>query len=67
MNQTKRKAKPQLHRCGDCANCVPVTDFHTLTVHGKRPTLGTCPYWKGSRCVLLSWKSDCKHFKPKKV
>lgn len=57
----------QKHRCGDCANCVPVTDFHTLTVHGKRPTLGTCPYWTDSRCVLLSWKSDCKHFKPKKV
>lgn len=55
----------QKHRCGDCAHCEPVTDFHTLTVHGKRPTLGTCPYWTDSRCVLLSWKSDCKHFKHK--
>lgn len=60
-----RKKDIQKHKCGDCANCKPVMDFHTLTVHGREPTLGTCPYWTKSRCTLLSWKSDCEHFKPK--
>lgn len=63
----KKKQQPQLHRCGDCAHCTPVLDFNTLTVHGRQPTLGTCPYWKESRCTLLSWKSDCKHFKQKTI
>lgn len=54
------------HRCGDCIHCTPVTDFHTLTVHGRKPTLGTCPYWTKSRCVILASMTDCPSFKPKK-
>ena len=41
------------HRCGECSHVSPVYRFHTLNVYGL-PTLGTCPYWKESRCVLLS-------------
>ena len=60
-----RKKVREMHRCGDCVHCKPVTDFHTLTVHERKPTLGICPYWTESRCTLLSWKSYCEHFKPK--
>ena len=42
------------HYCYECANVTPVTRFNTMSVHGKMPTLGTCPYWKQSRCVLMS-------------
>lgn len=53
------------HRCGDCECVEPViAPSHLLSVDG-RPTLGTCPFWTESRCVLLSWRSECKHFKPK--
>lgn len=48
------------HRCGECSHVTPVYRFHTLNVYGL-PTLGTCPYWKASRCVLLSQKS-CSRF-----
>lgn len=51
------------HRCGECLHVSPVYRFHTLNVYGL-PTLGTCPYWKESRCVLLSQK-PCSHFKLK--
>ena len=61
----KKKQQPQLHRCGDCANVTEVTEPHQLLSLEGQPTLGTCPYWKESRCTLLSWKSDCKHFKQK--
>lgn len=55
----------ELHRCGDCANCTPVTaPHHLLNIHGE-PTLGTCPNWTESRCVLLSWRSACTFFKPR--
>lgn len=57
--------KQEYHLCGDCANLTPIDKFTTLTVHGRRPTLGTCPYWTQSRCTLLSWRSTCEHFKPK--
>lgn len=57
-----RKKEVVLHRCSDCANVTPVTRFHTLSIYGE-PTLGTCPYWTESRCVLLSWLSDCRYFK----
>ena len=59
---TGRKREVVRHRCGDCALCVPVRRFHTLNVKGE-PTLGECPHWTESRCVLLSWVSDCKFFK----
>ena len=53
------------HKCGDCANVTEVWEPHQLLSLEGKPTLGTCPYWTMSRCTLLSWKSDCKHFKPK--
>jgi len=59
------KAAPRKHRCGDCANVTEVWKPHNLlSVEGK-PTLGTCPYWKDSRCVLLSMTSLCPHFEPR--
>lgn len=57
-----RKKVAEIHRCGDCAHVTPLHRFETLTVEGKRPTLGTCPYWTESKCVLLSWRSTCEHF-----
>lgn len=53
------------HKCGDCANVTEVLEPHQLLSLDGRPTLGTCPFWTLSRCTLLSWKSDCIHFKPK--
>lgn len=56
------KAVQVKHRCADCANITEVWEPHRLlSVEGK-PTLGTCPHWKESRCVLLSMKSFCPHF-----
>lgn len=49
--------------CGECGNVTLVTEFHTLTVHGREPTLGRCPYWTESRSLLLSQKIECKHYK----
>lgn len=51
------------HKCGDCANVTEVWEPHQLLSIEGKPTLGTCPYWKESRCVLLSWRSDCEHYK----
>ena len=48
--------------CGDCVHVTEVTEFRTLTVHGRKPTMGTCPYWKESRCVLLSQRA-CVHYR----
>lgn len=50
-------------RCGECEHCTPVRRFHTLNLHGE-PTLGTCPWWMESKCVLLS-QLGCKRFKKK--
>jgi len=61
------KKPTTLHRCGDCANVTPVTDKHHLLDLKGNPTMGTCPYWRESRCTLLSWLSNCKHFKQKMV
>ena len=61
--QAKKTAEAQ-HVCRECANVTEVTAFNTLTVYGRQPTLGTCPYWKSSRCVLLSQKA-CGQFKNK--
>ena len=65
MSRT-RKSKPnnteELHYCGECDNVILVTKFHTLSVHGRKPTLGECPYWTKSRCVLLS-QIACENFK----
>lgn len=60
-----KKTAVEKHLCGDCANVTPVMEpHHLLDIHGN-PTLGTCPYWTESRCVLLSWRSECKNFKIK--
>lgn len=47
------------HVCGECANCTPVTAFHTLTVKNRKPTLGRCQ--EEEFCVLLSQQA-CKKF-----
>ena len=56
----------ELHRCGDCANVTEVWEPPQLLSLEGKPTLGTCPFWTQSRCTLLSWKTNCQHFKPKK-
>ena len=62
-----KKKELKLVRCGDCANVTPVlSPHHLLNIYGE-PTLGTCPYWTESRCVLLSWKSECRNYKEKIV
>ena len=61
-----KKKEVSLHRCGDCANVTPVLDrFHLLDLRGN-PIMGTCPFWTDSRSTLLSWLSNCPHFKPSK-
>lgn len=61
-----KKRPLQLHTCRECANVTPVlSPHHLLSVKGE-PTLGTCPFWTESRCILLNWKSTCPHFKPLK-
>lgn len=60
----RNKHEEEPHYCHECAHCVPVYDHHTLTVNGKKPTLGRCPYWKESRSVILSQRS-CRNFKKK--
>lgn len=62
--QKKQKAEEE-HTCRECEHCTEVTIFHTLSVKGE-PTMGTCPYWKQSKCVLLSQKS-CQKFKGKAI
>lgn len=57
--------KRELHKCGDCANCKPVTDRHNLLSIRGEPTLGVCKFWKNSKCVLLSWLGECNFFKEK--
>lgn len=53
------------HRCGECAEVTEVMRFHTLSVKGE-PTLGECPNWTKSKCVLLSQQA-CKQFKNRNV
>lgn len=49
-------------KCGECKNCTPETSHHTLSVHGRKPTMGRCPWYKdGKFCVLLSDRA-CEHF-----
>ena len=57
------KRKPitkELHYCGECPHCTPITDARSLSIEGK-PTLGTCPYWTESPNVILS-QLDCDMF-----
>ena len=60
----EQKRLAAIGRCGECEHCTPVKKFHTLNINGE-PTLGTCPYWMDSRCVLLSQKGCELHFKKK--
>ena len=48
--------------CGQCEHVEEYWKENTLTVHGRKPTMGTCPYWTESKRVLLSQRS-CEHFK----
>lgn len=60
----KQRGKEEVqHYCRECAHVEEVTKFHTLTVDGRKPTLGKCQYYtNGKYCVLLSQKS-CSNFK----
>ena len=62
--EQKPKEQDAVHFCRECRHVTPNTGFHTLTVHGKQPTLGECPYWEISKSVLLS-QMACSHFKGK--
>lgn len=60
-----RGKQPEIKNvCRECEHVTIVTRFHTLSVKGE-PTLGECPYWTQSKCVLLSQKACAKHFKMK--
>ena len=50
--------------CGECARCEPYLRFETLSVHGRKPTMGICPYREFK--VLLSERA-CKDFKIKMI
>ena len=63
QRRAERKKVEPLVCCGECGNVTLVTEFHTLTVHGREPTLGRCPYWTESKSLLLSQKIACKHYK----
>ena len=57
---SKDKAGEPRMTCKHCKHCTPYMEFHTLSLKGQ-PTMGTCPYWTTSKCVLLSLDS-CNHF-----
>jgi hypothetical protein len=61
-SETKDNKKWIGRLCGECKNVTPYMAQHTLTVHGKKPTMGTCPEWTSSKCVLLS-QAACEKFK----
>ena len=64
MAKTKKETEAKVkHYCYECENVTPVTRFNTMSVHGRMPTLGTCPYWKKSRCVLMSQEACATNFK----
>ena len=46
--------------CGYCKHSTPYMEFRTLSIEGK-PTMGTCPFWTASKCMLLSLDT-CEHF-----
>lgn len=67
----KTEVKETAGKCGECANCTPVTKFRTLSIKGE-PTMGRCP--KEKHCVLLSqegcreWqKRTAPHYGPEKT
>lgn len=62
MKKESNKKPVVTHKCGECANVTLVTIFHTLSIKGE-PTMGECPYWTQSKCVLLSQKACQDHFK----
>ena len=59
--QNKKQSEQIITFCRDCKHVTPVMRFETLTVHGRHPTLGTCPYWQKSKYVLLSQRA-CEKF-----
>ena len=61
MRKSKKEIIEEEHNCRECANVTPVTEFHTLSVNEKEPTLGRCPFWTTSKSVLLSQKT-CNKF-----
>lgn len=61
---TKDSKEYEKHTCGECRHCTPKTEFHTLTVKDRRPTLGRCPEHRYS--VLLSQRA-CQKFSTRKT
>ena len=59
-----QKTKTEAHRCKECVNVTEVRDFSTLSLKGE-PTLGTCPFWLKSKCVLLSQRACKENFRLK--
>lgn len=57
--RVKPKPKKDIGLCGECVNCTPIWLHHTLTVHGRRPTMGDCPFMP-NRKVLLSERGCMK-------
>ena len=48
------------YSCRHCRLCTPVRKHNTLTVKGRKPTLGKCPH--NTYCVLLSQPACKEHF-----
>lgn len=53
MARKKSIITKELHYCRECVHCTIVDKPTTFSVK-KEPTLGKCPFWKESPCVLLS-------------
>ena len=60
----KKREAWQDEVCGTCKHCTPYMAFHTLMVKDRKPTMGTCPNWTKSKCVLLSQRA-CEKWKSK--
>ena len=60
MARRKKEEVCRVRTCGECVHCIPYMKFNTLTVKGRRPTMGTCPYREFK--VLLS-EDACDKFK----
>lgn len=63
MRKPSARVRKELLYCRDCAHCTVYDNPKSFSIHGT-PTLGTCPYWTESKCVLLS-QFACDNFAPK--
>lgn len=60
-NSEEEKKRWVGHVCRECGNVTPFEAHHTISVNGEY-TMGTCPYWTESKCVLMSQQA-CEHYK----